>query len=151
MTGRTLTARQLKFCLLIVEGETQARAYAKAGYKTTSKGVTEVNACRLLKNAQVQQQIALLQANAATRSAISVESVTRNVMRIADKAEADGQWSSAWGAHALVARLHGLITDKKEVEVTHRPAPLPTKAIELDESDWEMQFARPLPAPKREG
>lgn len=54
--------------------------------------------------------------------------------------EAD-QPGAAVNATIGKARLLGLLIDRKEVDmVMHRPAPLPTKAIELDEAEWIRQF-----------
>jgi len=56
------------------------------------------------------------------------------------------QWSSAAGAVATLAKMHGSVVVKAEVSVTHRLAPLPTKLVELTEDEWLKQFSN---GPKR--
>jgi phage terminase small subunit len=138
MSGRTLTARQLKFCLLIVEGSTNAKAYAKAGYKCHNRMVTEVNASRLLNSAKIQAKIAELRLPAARNAQITVEKLTARLLEIDKAATADGQHAAATAALALVARLNGLITDHKTVDIVHhKPARSPVlKDLELSEDDW---------------
>jgi hypothetical protein len=138
MSGRTLTARQLKFCLLIVEGATNAKAYEKAGYKCNSRMVTEVNASRLLNSDKVQAKIAELRLPAARNAQMTVERLTARLLEIDKAATADGQHAAATGALALVARLNGLLVDHKTVDITHhKPARSPVlKDLELSEDDW---------------
>jgi phage terminase small subunit len=133
----TLTAKQQRFCLLLVEGLTQTKAYEQAGYATKSIRVTEANASRLANNAKVVAKIAELRAVAHKKTAISLESETQRLLELERLATNDGQFSAAINAHALIARLHGLITDHKTVDITHhKPARQPTKAIELTEDEW---------------
>jgi hypothetical protein len=47
-------------------------------------------------------------------------------------------------AQGLIARLNGLIVDRSEVTVAHKPAPWPTKILELSEDDWVRQFGQGL-------
>lgn len=62
-----LTIRQRKFVANKVAGKTNAQAYVDAGYAVTSRPVAEVNASRLLKNANIQQAIeAALEMHGAT-------------------------------------------------------------------------------------
>jgi len=48
--------------------------------------------------------------------------------------------SAVVAAIALQARLLGLEAPR-QLEVMHRPAPLPTKVLELTEDEWTAQFA----------
>jgi phage terminase small subunit len=134
----TLTAKQERFCLLIVKGEVQTKAYLKAGYKTHSLKTTEANASRLAGNAKVQLRIADLRAKAAQKAGISLETLTDELMSITAQARQLEQPAAATGALALVARLHGLLVDQKQVDIVHhKPArEAVIKDIELSEDEW---------------
>jgi len=139
-----LTPRQQRFCLLIVEGETQVKAYQLAGYSVKGERVAAVNASKLLTNANIQSFIAQQQAKAAERNVVTVESITANLERISRKAEDAGSFGPAAIAQGMIAKLNGLMVDRSEVTVSHKPAPLPTKILELSEQDWVRQFGHGL-------
>jgi hypothetical protein len=129
----------LQFCLLIVEGLTNSKAYAKAGYKVPStRKALEANASKLLATPSIQAQVAQLRAPAMLKAGISVEFQTNRLLKIEELAIEDKQYSAATGAHALLARLHGLITDHKTVDIVHhKPAKQPVlKDLELSEDEW---------------
>jgi phage terminase small subunit len=133
----TLTAKQERFCLLLVKGLTQTKAYEQAGYATKSIRVTEANASRLANNAKVIARIAELRAVAVQKTVISLEKLTDELLVHNAMAKELGQIAAATGALALVARLHGMLVDHKTVDITHhKPARQPTKAIELTEDEW---------------
>ena len=141
MSRRTLTPKQERFCLLIVKGETNSKAYDLAGYQTSSRRVTEVNASKLLRSPSIQAKIAELQRYAAQKALINLESLTEDLLRLRERSVELEQMSAAISAHALLARLHGLLVDHKTVDVVHhKPAPLPTKQLELTEDEWRRQF-----------
>jgi phage terminase small subunit len=139
-----LTPKQKRFCLLIVEGETQSKAYQLAGYAVKGERVASANASQLLDKPNIQAFIAEQQQQAANRTLVTVESITANLERICANAERAGSFGPAVAAQQVIARLHGLLIEKSEVSVMHRPAPLPTKIIELSEADWIRQFGQGL-------
>jgi hypothetical protein len=134
----TLTAKQERFCLLIIKGETQSKAYVKAGYKIASQRIAEVNASQLMKIPKVQQRLLALRDQNAKKAGISVESITDELMVHNAMAKQLGQISAATGALALAARLHGLLVDQKHVDIVHhKPAKEAVmKDIELSEDEW---------------
>jgi phage terminase small subunit len=140
MSAFKLTAKQERFVLLIVKGETQSTAYEKAGYGVKSTKVAATNACNLLKKPNIQGRIAELQASLAQKTVITLESLTEELRDIKAKALAAGSFGPAVAAVVAVAKLNGFMVDKTELTVNHRPAPLPTKIIELSEDEWIEQF-----------
>jgi phage terminase small subunit len=139
MPRRTLTAKQFKFCVLIVEGKTQSKAYALAGYKQAKdRHANEANASKLLNTPNIQTKIAELRLPVARKSQITLENLTDELMVHNALAKQLGQVSAATGALALAARLHGLITDHKTVDIVHhKPAKQPVlKDLELSEDEW---------------
>lgn len=139
-----LTPKQQRFVLLIVEGETQSKAYQLAGYAVKNEKTAAEAGSRLANNVNVQSEIARLQKAAAERSIVTVESITSNLERISRKAENAGSFGPAALAQGMIAKLNGLMIDRSEVSVMHRPAPLPTKVLELSEQDWVRQFGQGL-------
>jgi phage terminase small subunit len=139
MSGRTLTRKQLQFCLFIVEGLTNSKAYAKAGYKVpATRKALEANASKLLATPSIQTQVAQLRAPVTLKAGITLEFQTNRLLKIEELAIEDKQYSAATGAHALLARLHGLLVDHKTVDIVHhKPARSPVlKDLELSEDDW---------------
>jgi hypothetical protein len=139
-----LTPRQLRFCLLIVQGETQAKAYELAGYAKGTPKTVDANASRLARNDKCVAFIADQRALTASRAGVTVESITANLERISRKAEDAGSFGPAAIAQGMIAKLNGLMVDKSELTISHRPAPLPTKVLELSEQDWIRQFGQGL-------
>jgi len=135
---KPLTVRQERFCLLIIKGETGTKAYVKAGYAASNTNIAKVAASRLLTNVNVQARIADLRARAAQKASISLEKLTDELMAITAQARQLDQPAAATGALALVARLHGLLVDHKQVDITHhKPAREPImKDLELSEDEW---------------
>jgi phage terminase small subunit len=140
---RTLTGKQERFCLLIVKGETQSKAYELAGYAVSTRQANDVNASKLLSSPKVKARVQELQRYAAQKALISVEMLTERLLEVDRAATEDKQHSAATGALALVARLHGLITDHKHVDIVHhKPSPISTKLLELTEDEWRRQFEK---------
>jgi hypothetical protein len=140
MSQFKLTAKQERFVLLIVKGETQSTAYEQAGYSAKTREIASVCASQLLKKPNVAGRIAELQQALSVRTVVSLESLTNDLLDIKAKALANGSYGPAVAAVVAVARLHGFMVEKQEVTVNHRPAPLPTKILELSEDEWIEQF-----------
>ena len=71
-------ARHERFAQALAKGKSQAEAYADAGYKPS-----EPNASRLTSNDKVQARLSELQERAATRTEITVASITERLLAIA--------------------------------------------------------------------
>ena len=52
-----LTVKQKKFADYYIQNGNAKQSYINAGYKAHTKGTAEVNGCRLLSNAKVQEYI----------------------------------------------------------------------------------------------
>lgn len=135
-----LTPRQERFVLLIIKGETQSTAYEQAGYSAKTKEIGSTAASKLIRNPNIQGRMLELQQALAVRTVVSLESLTAQLDEIRVAAKAAGSYGPAVAAVVAVARLHGFMVDRQELTVMHRPAPLPTKILELSESEWLEQF-----------
>lgn len=104
-----------RFAQLVAKGMGQAEAYAECGYKPS-----DANASTLRSNQKVSARIAEILDRAATRTEISVASITERLMRLADKAELLGDAAGLQASRASAmdaAKLNGLIVDKSKVDL----------------------------------
>lgn len=137
-----LSELQERFCRAIVSGMNQRDAYIEAGYKTTTDGATDANASRLISNAKVVARIAELRKPLVKKMEITLESVTKMLLADRKLARVNKQSSAAVAAAMGIAKLHGMIVDKAEVEdkthyaVSNRP--------KTDE-EWATEFSPQRP------
>lgn len=104
-----INQRQERFCQLVKQGVPPIRAYPMAGYNEH-----ESAPYRLCGNVRIKRRIAELTKGLAMKTRVTVESVTTDLRRIAEGAEADKQFGAAKGAVETMAKLHGLLVDRKE-------------------------------------
>lgn len=135
-----LTPRQERFCLLIVKGETQSTAYEQAGYSVRSREVAAVKGSELVRKGNIAARIAELQERAAAKAVVTLESITQELLDITRLAKAAGSFTAAVAAQVAIAKMNHIFIEQSEVTVMHRPAPLPTKVLELTEDEWLRQF-----------
>lgn len=135
-----LTPRQERFVLLIVKGVPNGHAYEQAGYSATTREIATVAASKLLRNVNVMGRINELQEALRVRTVVTLDGLTNDLLDIKDKALVAGSFQAAVAATIAVARLHGFMVEKAELTVMHRPAPRPTKVLELTEDEWLRQF-----------
>ena len=107
-----INTRQELFCRLIAEGRSQYESYTEAGYKATTRGAADVEACKLLKAPKIIARVKEIQAENALAARISVASVTKMYVAIYDKAMANDDLGPATAAVTGVAKLHGLVIDR---------------------------------------
>jgi hypothetical protein len=99
----------------IAKGTGVGEAYAIAGYDCTNKAAAAASASRLLKTAKIQARVSELLNGAATRAVISIQKVLEKLDRAYDLAERMEQPSAMVAASMGLAKVAGLIVDKKEV------------------------------------
>jgi hypothetical protein len=99
------------FAQELAKGKTADEAYQFAGYKE-NRG----NAATLKANQSIAGRVAELLERSAVRAEITVATITENLVRIAQKAEEQGEPAGlnvAKGAWETAAKLHGLMIDRK--------------------------------------
>src|SRR5688500_4935605 len=74
----TLTAKQARFVEEYLVDLCASAAYKRAGYKARGN-VAETNACRLLRNVQIQEAIAVKQRELAAKCEVNTERVIREL------------------------------------------------------------------------
>ncbi len=103
--------------------------------------VADANAARMLADAKVKARLREMQAKAADKAAVTVETIAAELDQAWKLAFVNRQAGACVAASLVKARLYGLITDKQQLEVIHKPSPLPTSVLELDEDEWVRQFS----------
>lgn len=102
-----------RFAQALAKGETADAAYVLAGYEE-NRG----NATRLKANESVEARVAEILERAATRTEITVASISDRLLKIAEKCERTSEANKLGVARATlmdVAKLNGLIVDKREL------------------------------------
>lgn len=132
--------RHEAFCRLVSKGEAASRAYSSV-YRVSGH-TAEVNGSKLLRNTELVARINELQGAAAKRSEKTIESLVEQLDEIIEFARRCKQPAVMVSAVNSQARLLGLMVDKSEVSVLHKPALIPTRLIELSEEEWIAQFSK---------
>lgn len=111
-----LTAKREAFCLAYMESGNQSEAYRIAFDAENMKAETvHKRASELMANREVKGRIAELQAQAAERALVTVQSLTQELEEARALALQEGQPSAAVSASMGKAKLHGLLVDKAEL------------------------------------
>lgn len=129
------------FARAVVQGRPASHAYARA-YKV-SGNAAEVNGCKLLRNTKVANRVAELKSKAATRTEKTVASLVAELDDVIVFARQCHNPSAMIAAIAQQSRLLGLEAPR-QLEIAHKPAPLPTRTLELSVEEWTAQFSTPL-------
>jgi hypothetical protein len=108
--GILTNPRHELFAQELAKGKSASEAYTVAGYRPCRQ-----NAARLMSNDDIRTRLAELQATAAKSTAITVESICRQLDEANAVAKQRGQASAMVSASALRAKLAGLMIEKVEV------------------------------------
>jgi phage terminase small subunit len=110
--------RRETFCQMIFEGKrfgwSQGTCYMKAGYRTTGHGA-EVNAGRLLKNADIRARLVELGGNGVRRAKLTADSLIDKLDVVFDGSVQEKQYSAAGRAVETQGKLAGLMVNRHEV------------------------------------
>ena len=131
-----LTDKQEKFCLLIVEGKSGREAY-RIAYGQKRPQHADVCASRTLRSIKVQQRIAQLRAGEAAALRVTVQSVTEMLVKAYDLGMAEKQVSAASQAAMGLAKLHGFLIERHQVDaVIRKPSMDANSPDEMTEEQW---------------
>ncbi|MGB6767602.1 MAG: terminase small subunit, partial [Methyloceanibacter sp.] len=108
--GILANPRHERFVQALFEGETADAAYAKAGYKPN-----DGNCIRLKGNERVKARLAELQAQAAKKSEVTVQSLLDELEAARARADSLDQLSSVVKAISEKAKISGLLVRRVEV------------------------------------
>lgn len=110
-----LTLKQEKFSQIYVEVGNASEAYRQA-YNTARMKPATVNrkAFHMIEQGKIRARIETLQAEHRTRHDVTVDSLTADARDAIELAKETGRASAYVSALGLIAKLHGLLTDKVE-------------------------------------
>lgn len=114
----TLTIKQEKFARQFVGPcEGNASDAYRASYNAQNCSMSTINrkAKELIDNGKVAARIDALRAEYEAQEAITLEEITGALRRAVDGATAAGQWSAASQAALGLAKLAGLLVEKRQV------------------------------------
>ena len=113
-----LTPKQEKFAQKYIELGNASEAYRQSYNAENMKGdVIHVKASELLASGKVAVRVKELQDAHAARHAVTVDSITKEYEEARELAKEEKQPSAMVSATTGKAKLHGLVTDKKELKV----------------------------------
>jgi phage terminase small subunit len=124
--AKEITPKRRAFAQAYVETSNSSEAYRRAfDCENMQPQTIHVEACKLLKDPKVTLMIEELQQIHAQRHGVTVDSLTK-MMRDAYDLAMNGQPAAAVSAVLGMAKLHGLIVEKKHVDqtVTHVSKPV---------------------------
>ena len=112
-----LTVKQEAFAQAYIEnGGKNSEAYRLAyDAENMAPQTVHVKACELLKSGNVAVRVLELQAEHRERHNVTVDSLTKELDEARDVAKETSQSAAMTGATMGKAKLHGLVSDKKEV------------------------------------
>jgi len=111
MAGPLRNARHEAFCRGLFENKSASDAFIAAGYKPSRH-----NAHRLSTKEHIQSRLAELQSEAAQASAVTVESLLRELEHARKRADSLDQLAASVKAIEAKAKVSGLLTQKITVE-----------------------------------
>jgi len=114
-----LTPKQEAFCLAYIETGNASEAYRQAyNAENTKPDVVHVKASQILANGKVRVRVAELQAVAAEKAAITLESHLQTLAELRDQAKDARQFSAAITAEIARGKASGVHVEKTESAVT---------------------------------
>jgi len=119
----------------------QLAAYKEAGYAASGRGVADASASRLLRNAKVRSRLAEVQEENAYAAQVTVGYISRELRNTYLLATTEKQHGAATQALLGLAKLHGMIVDRAQIEAVIRKPSFDPKAEEtMSEAEWFEQF-----------
>lgn len=110
--------RHERFAKNMALGMSQAEAYRKAGYKSGTPRSAWTGGSLLVRNQKVSGRIYELLSKSETKLVVDRNTMTEVFTDLLHSARTAGNYNAAKGAADSLAKLHGLMIDRKE---TGRP------------------------------
>lgn len=138
---QNLNARQEAFAQKVAAGSSQRQAYLDAGYTAATPEVADTDASTLVRNPKVAARVKELQRQNALAAQVSVASVTEMYLEIYRGAMSAKEYAPAATAVTGIAKLHGLVIDRQQIEaVIRKPSFDPNADPMMSEADWLEKF-----------
>ena len=115
-----LNARQEAFAQKVAAGSSQRQVYLDAGYSVATPEVANSDASTLVRNPKVAARVKELQRQNALAAQVTVASATEMYLEIYRGAMAEKDYPPAVAAVTGIAKLHGLVIDRQQIEAVMR-------------------------------
>ena len=140
--NQKITAKQEKACQVFIETGCKSTAY-RAGYHTENMKPETVNrkATELFNTDMVTARVAQLQAEHRAVHNVTIGGLTDNLESARKLAHEEGQPGAAVSAILGMAKLHGLLIDKSQVQ-TSTVAEMTDEEIEAERRQIEIETVR---------
>lgn len=145
MSNSNLTIKQEKFCRAYVgQADGNASEAYRLSYNAENMLPATVNrkAKELMDHGKISAMIDQLKAEYAAQNSVTVEEITAGLRRAAESAAAAGQHSAATQALLGLAKLCGLLVEKRQVSVDDAREHLDAVA-ELAEAGFHEHHMQP--------
>ncbi len=136
--------RREKFALALSEGKSASQAYIDAGYKPCRQ-----NAARMMTNDDIKARVAELQAGAAAKAEVTLETILAELADAAVVAKSKGQAQALVLAAMARAKLAGLLVERVEVGAPGDFDGLTSTAAIVDR-ELELLIERFIPVDERD-
>jgi len=112
-----LTPKQEAFALAVASGKTQSDAYREAfNVRPTTKDTSvNVNASKLMADANIAQRVEELRKPIAEKAMITLESHIQRLKELAELAIDQGQIAAAIKAEELCGKASGVYIEKRQI------------------------------------
>ena len=113
-----LTSKQELFAQSVSTGMSQSNAYREA-YNTNNMEPETVHneAYKLMQNPEISTRIDELREERSKENGVTVQTVTEDLLGVIKNANKNNQHAAAISGLTLLAKLHGLLVDKKSIKV----------------------------------
>ena len=117
MALQSLTPKQEAFAVAVASGKTQSDAYRQAfNVRPTTKDTSvNVNASKLMADANISQRVEELRKPIAEKAMITLESHIRRLKELAELAIDQGQIAAAIKAEELCGKASGVYVEKRQI------------------------------------
>jgi hypothetical protein len=140
ITPIRLNDRQEVFAIAVANGVRPSVAYAKV-YPVTGANA-KVAGDKLAKVAKVASRIFQLRQYEAAAARITLPFLTKELLEVATEAKLCAQYAAAQQALMGIAKLHGFMIDRAQIEmVLRKPAATPDSPDDMSEQAWVAQYA----------
>ena len=106
--------RQEKFCRLVLRHGLPAKAYVLAGYTASTPRTAYSNGHRLMKNEMIRARINELRTMTLHKSQVTVDRVLSDLALDRALARESGQFGVSVKATELIAKVTGLLVERRE-------------------------------------
>ena len=114
---------------------------SQAGYAAATPEVADSDASTLVRNPKVAARVKELQRQNAIAAQVTVASVTEMYLEIYRGAMAAKEYPPAATAITGIAKLHGLVIDRQQIEaVIRKPSFDPNAEATMSEAEWLEKF-----------